>query len=136
MCIRDSHYPDRFRANPAPAEIAAFFTRQIAEDNAFVDFAKWENQAAGYTFCTLNVRDGSPISFPTRHLHVEHIAVTPEHQRKGIATALLSHAGARAKTLGCTEINLTSWAANDGAHTAFETAGFHKARYWFARPVD
>jgi GNAT superfamily N-acetyltransferase len=44
------------------------------------------------------------IARPDRHVYLDEIAVVPEHQRKGIATALLEagHAWADAKSLPCT----------------------------------
>lgn len=130
-----AHYPDRFRENPDAVQVKTFFKGKMADSEAYVEIAYWSDAPAGYAFSQLKKNEGSPFTFPVRHLHMEHIAVAPAFRRQGIATKLLENAVQRAKSLHCTEVNLTSWALNTNAHAAFETAGFVKVRHLFANPV-
>ncbi|MEP0953248.1 MAG: GNAT family N-acetyltransferase [Paracoccaceae bacterium] len=130
-----THYPDRFRKSVDPEQVRGFFETMIEGETSFVDLAFWDAVPAGYMFTRLNANDGSPFTLPSHHLHVEHIAVGVDHRRKGIATGLIGVAKDRAQSLGCSEINLTSWDANVSAHTAFRSTGFEMRRLWFAKSV-
>ncbi|MEO9820642.1 MAG: GNAT family N-acetyltransferase [Paracoccaceae bacterium] len=130
-----THYPDRFRKSVDPEHVSSFFETMIEGDTTFVDLALWDAKPAGYLFTRLNAHDGSPFTLPSRQLHVEHIAVGMDHRRKGIATALIACATDRAQSLGCSEVNLTSWDANVPAHTAFRSTGFEMRRLWFAKSM-
>ena len=130
-----THYPDRFRKTVDPEYVRSFFEAMIEGETSFVDLALWGAVPAGYMFTRLNANDGSPFTLPSRHLHVEHIAVGVDHRRKGIATGLIATATDRARSLKCSEVNLSSWEANLSAHSAFQATGFEMRRLWFGKAV-
>ena len=130
-----THYPDRFRKTVDPEYVRSFFEAMIEGETSFVDLALWGAVPAGYMFTRLNANDGSPFTLPSRHLHVEHIAVGVDHRRKGIATGLIATATDRARSLKCSEVNLSIWEANLSAHSAFQATGFEMRRLWFGKAV-
>lgn len=52
------------------------------------------------------------------------VAVHPDHQRQGIATALVNHAVAALKALGCDKVNLQVRAGNEAVVAFYESLGF------------
>jgi GNAT superfamily N-acetyltransferase len=60
-------------------------------------------------------------------LLVENVAVSPEHQRKGIGDLLLSHAGDLARSLGLTELRLYTNAAFVTNIAFYARRGFHES---------
>lgn len=136
--VHDWHatqYPHVFEPTPSDAAIAEFFSSLLARDTTYIDIAFWDTAPAAYCFSTLSVHNGSALTKPRRHWHIEHIATDPAYRRKGIATALITRAEETARQQECTEINLSSWAANHAAHAAFHQNGFQTLRHWFAKPL-
>ncbi len=129
------HYPDRFRPAPDQMAVAAFFQDMLATDNTYLDLSHWEDEPVGYCFSRMEERGGSPLTYPGRHLHIEHLAVLPTHRRRGIASAHLQHCEERARKLKCDKMNLTSWAENSAAHATFENAGLTRKRHWFEKSL-
>ena len=52
------------------------------------------------------------------------VAVSPEHRRRGIGTALVHHAVGALRTAGCTKVNLQIRAANLAVRGFYESLGF------------
>jgi ribosomal protein S18 acetylase RimI-like enzyme len=52
------------------------------------------------------------------------IGVAPAQRRRGIARALLAHAEARLRALGCPKINIQVLSANEAALSFWRTAGY------------
>ena len=52
------------------------------------------------------------------------VAVSPEHRRRGIATALVRHAVDALRTAGCTKVNLQIRATNIAVRGFYESLGF------------
>lgn len=52
------------------------------------------------------------------------VAVHPDHQRQGIATALVNHAVDALKALGCPKVNLQVRAGNGAVVAFYEALGF------------
>ena len=59
--------------------------------------------------------------------HITNIAVAPDHQRRGIATRLLSEQAWVAIERGCTGLTLEVRVSNTGAQALYERFGFESA---------
>ena len=55
---------------------------------------------------------------------IENVATRPEHQRRGLARALLAHALRDAAGRGCRLAQITTYIGNDPARSTYERAGF------------
>jgi GNAT superfamily N-acetyltransferase len=62
---------------------------------------------------------------------VEDVAVLPEHQRKGIGQAMMSHAREQCRAAGCYKLTLSSGLPREGAHRFYESLGFERHGYSF-----
>ena len=52
------------------------------------------------------------------------VAVSPEHRRRGVGTALVHHAVAALRAMGCTKVNLQVRATNAAVVEFYESLGF------------
>jgi len=52
------------------------------------------------------------------------VAVSPEHRRRGIGTALVRHAVGALRTAGCIKVNLQIRASNTAVRGFYESLGF------------
>lgn len=55
---------------------------------------------------------------------INYLAVSPEHQRKGVARAIMEHAESLLKQAGCPKINLQVRDTNSRAIEFYETIGY------------
>jgi len=58
------------------------------------------------------------------HLHVRRVAVPPDHQRKGVGTALMAWAHSYARSLGVSEVRLGVREQLPGNRTFYESFGY------------
>jgi ribosomal-protein-alanine N-acetyltransferase len=72
-------------------------------------------------------------------LHVNNLAVTPDHRRAGIASALLRHVFDEGARLGATRATLEVRRSNEAARMLYERFGFRVAgvrRAYYTKPVE
>lgn len=120
-------------------EVASFtspWTREmyLAElDNIGVSFCYTAREASGEIlgFCSFwRVMD---------ELHINNLAVAPEHRRRGIATALLRFVLNEAHKLGVRRATLEVRRSNEAARHLYERFGFSAAgvrRGYYSNPVE
>jgi len=82
------------------------------------------DEVVGYAWIKLNDRPESVTSHANRWLHIEHIAVRPDAQGKGVGSALMQRAKELAREQGVHQLTLTSWSFNTQAHHFFASHGF------------
>lgn len=70
-----------------------------------------------------------------RHSYVLVLYVTPEHRRKGIATALLKQAQAWAQARGDRQIGLQVFADNPSAIALYRKFGFQTHSLWLTKAL-
>lgn len=71
-----------------------------------------------------------------RHSYVLVLYVSPEHRRKGIATALLNKAQAWATARGDRQIGLQVFADNPGAIALYQKLGFQTHSLWLTKSLE
>lgn len=72
-------------------------------------------------------------------LHINNLAVAPDHRRRGIASALLRHVLHEGATLGAARATLEVRRSNEPARCLYERFGFAVAgvrRGYYTRPVE
>jgi len=62
---------------------------------------------------------------------VEDVAVSPQHQGRGIGRAMIQHAMGQAKDAGCYKLVLSSNLQRPHAHAFYEAIGFERHGYSF-----
>ena len=72
-------------------------------------------------------------------MHINNVAIRPEHRGHGIGTTLLQHVFAEAARLGARRATLEVRASNEGARRLYERLGFYTAgrrRNYYSSPVE
>ena len=130
--LHAENLPAIFKMPQSDDFAVTFFDEMIADITIRIFIAEEDGRAIGYSFCKLFERPESLFTYPNRFLQVEHIAVNPITQRRGIGTALMNQVDKLARELGVSKIQLDSWSFNTDAHAFFEKMGFAKFdhRFW------
>lgn len=71
-----------------------------------------------------------------RYAHIFLLYVTPEHRRKGIATALLKHLENWAAARGDRQIGLQVFHSNSNALNLYEQLGYQTQSLWMVKPLS
>ncbi|MEJ6392756.1 GNAT family N-acetyltransferase [Gymnodinialimonas sp. 2305UL16-5] len=128
-----AHYPDRFSADPDSDRMRAFFIEMLQTDGCYILL---EANGAGYLFAKFHAGKETPTGQKKAFLHIEHLAVRPERQRKGVGSALMTEAETLARDLDCASVTLDTWAANHSAHRMFEAMGMRPLRHHYSKLLD
>ena len=131
--LHAENHPDIFKMPQSDDFAVTFFDEMIVDITIRIFIAEENGRAIGYIFCKLFERPEGPFTYTNRFLQIEHIAVHPNAQRRGVGTALMNQADKLARELGVSKIQLDSWDFNTKAHTFFEGLGFKKFDYRFWR---
>jgi predicted N-acetyltransferase YhbS len=109
-------------------ETVADLEARLATDTVFI--AEEGAEIAGSVFCT--PQEGA--------LYVGRLAVSPQHQRRGVAKALMAEADAEARRLGLPQLTLRARIMLKGNVAFFNTCGFavaaEHAHEGYARPTS
>ena len=133
--LHAENHPDIFKMPQSDDFAVTFFDEMIVDITIRIFIAEENGRAIGYIFCKLFERPEGPFTYTNRFLRIEHIAVHPNAQRRGVGTALMNQADKLARELGVSKIQLDSWDFNTKAHTFFEGLGFKKFDYRFWREL-
>lgn len=98
---------------PDPWPLLAFLPYILEHDS--LAFVAEEHKVIAFI---LAVREGEEV-------HIHDLAVSPEHRRKGVATALLAHLIAEVQ--GARRIRLEVRASNTAARAFYQKQGFREA---------
>jgi len=113
-------YPEDFR----PTAQADGLRDLLAPRLANVAIAEIDGVRVGYIWFEIQTRPANPFSPPLRRLFVHHLSVLRDFHRRGVASALMSHAEAFAEGEDIDEIALSHWTNNTAARQFFATQGF------------
>ena len=119
-----AHHPDEFKPTAADEAERAWLAGVVGGSEARVWMAETAGVAAGYLLAQEVRREESVIRPPLRFLLIEHIGVAPEHQKRGIGTALMRAVLDEAAALGIDRVKLDVWRFNDEARRFFARHGF------------
>jgi ribosomal-protein-alanine N-acetyltransferase len=105
--------------------------------------AELENEGVSYVYLARNVeREAAGFCSFWRvvdELHINNLAVLPQHRRVGVATALLQHIFQEGARLGAGRATLEVRRSNDPARILYERFGFFVAgtrRGYYTKPVE
>jgi ribosomal-protein-alanine N-acetyltransferase len=105
--------------------------------------AELENEGVSYCYLARDA-DGQVVGFCSfwrvvDELHINNLAVLPQHRRAGVATALLGYVFREGARLGAVRATLEVRRSNDPARLLYERFGFSVAgtrRSYYTKPVE
>jgi ribosomal-protein-alanine N-acetyltransferase len=105
--------------------------------------AELENRGVSFCFLARNA-DRQVVGFCSfwrvvDELHINNLAVLPQHRRGGAATALLQHVFREGARLGAARATLEVRRSNEAARILYERFGFSVAgtrRAYYSKPVE
>lgn len=105
--------------------------------------AEIENAGVSYCYLARNA-DRQVVGFCSfwrvmDELHINNLAVLPQHRRAGVATALLRHVFREGARFGAVRATLEVRRSNDPARILYERFGFSVAgtrRAYYTKPVE
>jgi ribosomal protein S18 acetylase RimI-like enzyme len=119
-----AQHPDEFKPPAADDAERAWLAEVVGGPTARTWLAETAGIAAGYLLAQEVRREESVIRPPLRFLLIEHIGVAPEHQKRGIGTALMRAVFEEAAALGIGRVKLDVWRFNEEARRFFARRGF------------
>ena len=124
--VQDLHVanrPETFRVLVAN-EIAEMLRACLENPSANLWVADVDGVARGYLAVVVRQTPQGPYSFERTWMELDSVGVHRDYRRQGVARALVKAALAHAEGAGIREVELASWAFNEGAHAAFRKLGF------------
>lgn len=136
--VQDIHVaalPAYFK-HPEPGAVAESFRSRLACADVRAWIASIGEVAVGYAVSVLRERPEHALCLARRFYELEEIAVSLAHRQQGVARALVEHVIHEARLHGVPDVELTSWAFNTDAHTAFQALGFRPMIVRFRHESD
>ncbi|MBV8083115.1 MAG: GNAT family N-acetyltransferase [Candidatus Eremiobacteraeota bacterium] len=94
--------------------------------------AERDGERAGFVMLLLDLTEDVTLQ---RQAFIVYMAVAPEHQRRGVARALLAAAEEEARARGASHISLMVTQANEPARMLYTLAGFIDERAQMTKPL-
>jgi len=126
--------PEVFKAMDEEA-IATWLRERLAEEPTHAWMAEEEGEVLGYAMAAVRERGETTFSHARRWCEIDEVVVAEVGRRRGVARALIDRAGAHARSLGITSLELTTWAFNATAQAAFAKMGFAPMIGRYERPA-
>ena len=124
-------YPDLFKIPQSDDFAAPLFTAMLQDPEKTIFIAK-EDIPVGYIVLRVSQREENTFMHAWRFVYIDQICVQPEHQGKGVGTALMAQAEKLAEEEGMDFVGLDSWDFNTSAHEFFFSQGYqtYNLRMW------
>ena len=126
-----THEP-RFFKPTDPEELRGWHAAFLSRPSCRAWIAEVGGEAVGYAIAELRHRAANVFAPEYGWMEVDQVAVLPSHHRRGVATALLEAAVARALEEGISELQLSTWEFNARAQAAFRSFGFRPKQHRFS----
>jgi ribosomal protein S18 acetylase RimI-like enzyme len=127
--------PELFKAPTKSRQTAELFRGFLADANSLMILAEAE-QPAGYLWAQFQDRPDSWAHQSLRLLCVQHMAVAPQFQGRGVGTLLMKKAVETARSKGIHRIELDVWSFNSDAKRFYTRHGFKVFNERMALNVD
>ncbi|QOL80843.1 GNAT family N-acetyltransferase [Pseudooceanicola spongiae] len=111
------HQPDRYRAIHDDAELERWIVSHLEQEGAIGFCAKVDREVIGYLIAIISKTEAHPLLSNRRIVILDEISVHPDHQRKGVADALLDTLKREGKRQGASAIR-SSYASFNASSSA------------------
>ena len=113
----------------------AFLEKECAAHDGRVLLAESRGGVVGFVCVVASTRGDSPDD-PATFAWIHDIFVSPEHRRRGVATALMAAAEAFARSRGAKELRLGVIDRNTSARELYRGLGFRDYTRVLTKPLD
>jgi GNAT superfamily N-acetyltransferase len=113
QALHAASLPDLFKSPDATA-LAQAVAAMVAGSRNLVLLAEVGDEPAGYAYAEFISRGETPHRHAEDMVYLHHLSVSGAHQRRGVATALITALRASAAERTITRIALDVWAFNEG----------------------
>ena len=138
LLVRTHHEFDRKRFIAATRQTeqgyASYLGTQLEEPKVVVLVAVQDGQVAGYTYAGIEGYDWMALRGPAGVLH--DIIVDPTHRGHGVGRMLLDATVVALKSLGASQLVLSTADQNERAQRLFARAGFRRTMIEMTRDLD
>lgn len=114
--------PDLFL--PDGRESVDDLVERMATPGHYLWVAEGGDEVIGCAIARLNEKPRNRWCYASRELSLEHIGVTPRHQRTGVGRLLWEAVRQTAVNEGVQRVTLTVWSFNSSARSFYAKAGF------------
>jgi ribosomal protein S18 acetylase RimI-like enzyme len=116
-------------------QYVAFLEKECAAHDGCVLLAESRGGVVGFVCVVASTRGDSPDD-PATFAWIHDIFVSPEHRRRGVATALMAAAEAFARSRGADELRLGVIERNTNARELYRGLGFRDYTRVLTKPLD
>ena len=131
--------PDRFRPTDQPARSRRLFDRHLADPDQALFVAEVDGAVVGLVRVQALERfavPDVPALAPRRYAMVQELVVAQSHQRRGIATRLMTEAHRWARDRGLTQVGLTVYDFNQPALRLYAKLGYTPDSHRLSTTLD
>ncbi|HMD54557.1 MAG TPA: GNAT family N-acetyltransferase [Phycisphaerae bacterium] len=125
-----THVPGMFKQPSDDAVLAAWLARVFTDSSAYVLLAEESEKAVGYLYAKEVRKEENVIKPALHYFSLEHIAVLPAFQRRGVGTELMRALLAEMEIRKISRIELAVWSFNGKAQRFFARHGFAVFNQW------
>ncbi len=129
-------HPELYNA-AMPVRQAEAFAREMGEPHVGVLVAQATGgELVGFVqLFELQTPEGRPLRV-RRYCLMDALGVAVAHRRQGVGQALMRAGEGWAKARGLESLEVTVWAFNDAARSAYEQQGFTTLRQYLRKPLE
>ena len=131
--------PERFRLTDRPARSRRLFDAHLDDPDQALFVAEVDGTVVGLVRVQVHERLESPdvpALAPQRYAMVQELVVAQAHQRRGIATRLMTKAHRWARDRGVTEVGLSVYEFNQAALRLYRKLGYSTDSRRLSRTLD
>ena len=131
--------PERFRSTDQPARSRRLFDAHLDDADQALFVAEVDGTVVGLVRVQVHERLESPdvpALAPQRYAMVQELVVAQAHQRRGIATRLMTEAHRWARDRGVTEVGLSVYEFNQAALRLYHRLGYSTVSRRLARKLE
>ena len=126
--VHSQALPQFFRPVEGPALPREFFANILANEDAAIFVAEWQDTLIGMTHCSVRTTPAVPVVVPRRFINIDDLVVSEHVRHQGVGQTLLERVHQWAREKGVTEVELNVWEFNTSARSLYEKLGYETTR--------
>lgn len=126
--VHSQALPQFFRPLEGPALPRDFFANILANEDATIFVAEWQDTLIGMIHCYVRTAPSVPVVVPRRFAYIEDLVVSEHFRHQGVGQTLIERVHQWAREQGVTEVELNVWEFNTSARSLYEKLGYQTTR--------